>query len=210
MDWGSLKRSVVQPSAPAPLPAAPAPKKAEPPLPVEPPPAAPVPVAAKPPENAPKLPPADDSPLDGARIWRELIPKIKSQRPLITAWVQAGRFLSADDGTLRIGFPPDQKMVVESLGKPNNRKFLETLLGELAGRPVSLKLEVRGENEEPPPPPAGEPPDFGDSTARDTLPTRPPAATAEAVSADPTEAFKNDPLIQKALKIFEGEIRPVA
>ena len=32
---------------------------------------------------------------------------------------------------------------------------------------------------------------------------------AEGVAGDTSEIFKNDPLIQKALKIFEGEIRSV-
>ncbi len=37
-----------------------------------------------------------------------------------------------------------------------------------------------------------------------------PAPTnPEPVAGDPAETFKNDPLIQKALKIFEGEIRSV-
>ena len=204
MDWSSLKKSVAQPAAVAP---APVPEKAKSPPPslAEPPP------AAKAPETV-EAPPVNNGPLDGARIWRELIPEIKSQRPLITAWVQAGRVISADDGTLRIGFPSDQKMVVESLGKANNRKFLETLLSKLAGRPVALKLELRDAEDEPPPPPPADddsPPDFGDPVPSKTPPAQPSSAAVDDASADPTETFKNDPLIQKALKIFEGEIRSV-
>ena len=35
------------------------------------------------------------------------------------------------------------------------------------------------------------------------------AAPHSDEAQDPAELFKNDPLIQKALKIFEGEIRSV-
>ena len=212
MDWGSLKKSVGQPVS-APAAVAPAPENTKPPRPPEPAPLAPAPSPAAnlPVAEAERPAEAVTTPLDGEKIWHDLIPEIRSQRPLITAWAQAGRFLSADENTLRIGFASDQKMALESLNKPTTRKFLEALLSKRAGRPVGLKLEIRDEDVEPPADPD-----------RAAAPEAAPAATRPVNGApreskplvappdeDPAELFKNDPLIQKALKIFEGEIRSV-
>ena len=193
MDFSALKKSVAGPGpdSPAPVPAVAAAT------------APPPPAAASAPAAAP----------DAAKIWSELIREIKSQRPLINAWVQAGRLLGIEGDQLRVGFPPDQKMFVESLNKPNNRKLLEGTLAKLAGRPLGLKLELLGPDEEAsdgpvdddqPPPLSNRPNGNG--------PKGPPTAPKNGVEAapeDPAESFKNDPLIQKALKIFEGEIRSV-
>ena len=82
--------------------------------------------------------------------------------------------------TLHVGFPTDQKMVVESLGTPKNRKLLETLLSNIAGRPVGLKLDLRDDTDDDPhrpgntttsPPPID--PDAGDPAPADTPPASP-------------------------------------
>ncbi len=193
MDFSALKKSV---SGPAPATPAPGPV----------PPPAPTPAAI--PESTPAIP------LDGQKIWGDLIREIKSQRPLINAWVQAGRLLGIKDDQLHVGFPPDQKMFVESLGKPNNRKLLETILAKLAGRPLGLKLELLdpvGDDGDKPEEDGQRPPI---NRRRDhdgvASPADKPANGADAAPpVDPAESFKNDPLIRKALKIFEGEIRSV-
>ena len=156
----------------------------------------------------PALPAPEPAALDGVKIWGELIREIKSQRPLINAWVQAGRLLGVEGDQLRVGFPPDQKMFVESLGKPNNRKLLETILSKLAGRPMGLKLEL-AEPAEAGPAANGRHPAV--DQVREPEPDAPIPGPAKDVppQVDSAELFKNDPLIQKALKIFEGEIRSV-
>ena len=211
MDWVSLKKSVTVPTA-ASAPVAPDREKPNPQPPAEL--IAPKAREIAPVTVSPTLPEAANeedthTPLDGAKIWRDLIPELRSQRPLITAWVQPGQFLSADGDALRVGFPGDQKMVVDSLNKPNNRKFLESLLGKLAGRPVELKLELLNTDEPPPVSNVELPHDFNHKAPDTELPVQPPSALLGQANADPTEMFKNDPLIQKALKIFEGEIRSV-
>lgn len=231
LDWSSVKKAVAKPAAPRPAPPGAAaipeaepdhgsglqgpvsPKtalipEAEPDhgsglkaavLP-EPPPLAPAPEPVPEPlAKEPAPPPAPEPAVDGPRVWRDLIAEIKSQRPLITAWVQSGRLLGADHGIFRVGFATGQKMVAESLGKANNRKFLETLLARLARRPITLKFELTDDlPPEMPPEPAASP-----SSRRND-----PAASKAAVD-DPVESFKNDPKIQEALQLFEGEIRSV-
>ena len=218
VDWSSLKRSaqggdgapkpenkppVHEKPAPAPEPAAPPASTVLPPTPA---PAEPVPAA-------------NGASPDGARIWSDLTREIRSQRPLITAWVQAGRVLGLEDDTLRVAFPASQRMAVDSLGKPNTRKFLESLLAKLAGRPIGLKLEVLRDDGGAAAGGALVPGPAAPAPARKSVPKddiapvddepAPPALGTAAPDADPAELFKNDPLIQKALKIFEGEIRSV-
>ncbi len=210
MDWASLKRSVGQPANVTPPP----PEKPKPVLTVASVAAPDVP-AVKPPTPPPVEVVAPAADLDGPRLWRDMIQEIRSQRPLITAWVQMGRPLAVEGNTLRVGFPSEQKMSVESLNKANTRKFLEGLLSKLAGQPVGLKLEL-GEATEAASavatPPANEQPPAtgGSSNGRHEPGAAPaPALDPEASTDDTSEMFKNDPLIQKALKIFEGEIRSV-
>ena len=211
MDWSSLKRSA-QGGEPALKPAV-----RETPAPAVEPPAPPVAAAPTPaPAAAEPAPAINGASLDGTRIWSELTREIRSQRPLITAWVQAGRVLGLEEDTLRIAFPASQRMAVDSLGKPNTRKFLEALLAKLAGRPIALKLEVLRDDGGAPPTtapapgpaaPAPAPASVREEAAAPADDT--PAPTSPGPAVDPAEMFKNDPLIQKALKIFEGEIRSV-
>ena len=80
-------------------------------------------------------------------------------------------------------------MAMESLLRPNNRSFLEKLLTKLTGETRELACE-----------------------AREGLVVKPvnlPEPEPEAPPPDPMDEFKNDPLIRKALEIFQGEIQPV-
>ena len=80
------------------------------------------------------------------------------------------------------------------------------MLTKLAGTPITLKLELEDREDEPPSAEEG-PRHPADSPGKG--PERPAGSSAGGAALDPVEMFKNDPLIQKALKIFEGEIRSV-
>ncbi len=221
MDWASFKQSV---RGPAPAPAsksavgetpAPAPETLTPPaLPAKmAAPSEPVPAEPAPASNG------DEAALDTTRIWSELTREVRSQSPLKAAWVQAGRVLGLEANLLRVGFPAVQRMAFDSLSKPNTKKSLEGILAKLAGRSLGLKLEVIQEESAANPGPASAQPASGRAAPRSAPEGRSAApggdqvevasTGADGTPADPTELFKNDPLIQKALKIFEGEIRSV-
>ncbi len=87
-----------------------------------------------------------------------------------------------------IGFPPDQTLAVDLLDSPNNRHFVEQLLHEFSQRNVALRCVTR-------------------EGLTVTPPAREPAPEA-AVEVDPMEAFKDDPLIRKALELFKAHILP--
>jgi hypothetical protein len=119
-------------------------------------------------------------------IWQRLREGVRQRRPFISTWLDAGMLLSLDGGGAAIiGFPTDQAIPAEYCQQPANRKLIETILGEVTGRTISLRCETReGLEVTPPPPPEPE------------------------VRRDPMEEFKNDPLIKRALEIFRAEIQP--
>jgi hypothetical protein len=74
---------------------------------------------------------------------------------------------------------------MESCERANNRQFIETVLSELAGQPLTLKCEKREGL---------------------TVEKVAPLESKAEPPADPMADFKNDPLIHKALEIFQAEI----
>jgi DNA polymerase III gamma/tau subunit len=119
--------------------------------------------------------------IDLGAAWTRIATQAKQQRPLIENWVKAATPLGLEQGQLRLGFPADQGIAMESLLRPNNRKFIESLAAEILGMSVGIRGELRADLESP-------------------------SAQAETEKADPVEQFKNDPSIQKALEIFRAEI----
>ena len=122
--------------------------------------------------------------VDVNTLWTDVLLAVRRDRPLITTWLEAGTILELSGGTARLGFPPAQKMAMESLLRQNNRTFIESLFTQLAGQPVSVECETR--------------------EGLEIEPVNIPAP----VPVDPMEEFKNDPLIRKALEIFQAEIQP--
>ena len=133
-------------------------------------------------------------------LWQRVVGDVRSSRPLIKSWLESGQPVSLEGNVLIIGFHPKHRIVIESLSGASNRQFLEESLAKNAGRPIRLKLEVRD--------------DVPEST---TLAPATPAATAVVVASpeknppaaeatDPLDRFRNDPLIRKALDIFDAEI----
>jgi DNA polymerase-3 subunit gamma/tau len=142
----------------------------------------PAPIVSETPEPPPAAAPRP--PVDINTLWTDVLVAVRRDRPLITTWLEAGMLLDVTGGTVRLGFPPEQKLAMESLLRANNRTFLESLFAQLAGETLSLQCETR--------------------EGLQIQPVNIPAP----VQADPMEEFKNDPLIRKALEIFKAEIQP--
>ena len=134
------------------------------------------------------LPPAPPASVDVTALWTNVRLAVRQDRPLILTWLEAGMLIEVTSSSVRLGFPPAQRMAMESLLRPNNRTFLEKIFAQLSGETRTLECEeqeglvVQPANLPPPPP--------------------------EPAPADPMEEFKNDPLIRKALEIFQAEIQP--
>ncbi|MBV8375410.1 MAG: AAA family ATPase, partial [Verrucomicrobia bacterium] len=118
------------------------------------------------------------------RAWPQVMAAIRARRPLIVSWLEPATPFYPEPGTLKLAFPKDQSMAVESLSRPNNLRILEEVASEIMGGSWKLEFEMR------------------DDLSADRMKSEPAPG-----SIDPVEVFKNDPKIQKALEIFKAEIQ---
>ena len=130
--------------------------------------------------------PVQPAPITDADLWTALLSEIRAKRPLISSWIEAGTLLGIQGSLCILGFPKDKALSIDQLTRPNNKKFIEEIIFLLMKRPLSLKCEIR-----------------------EGLTIVPPVIPEKKIEppADPMSEFKNDPLIKKALEIFQAEIQ---
>lgn len=207
--------SAAVPAAPkvTPLPAAAArpepPKVESKPTPAKVEPAAPTPAPAAevpPAKTEPTVPPASSDP------WSAVANQLSTDSPLKFGWTEDGKFIEQIGNAVLVEFPPSMEHQTKTLFWPQAVKKIEEQLSALIGGKVTFEYRFTGE--EPPAPPEPEPiaapqpkaspsapkPKFGEPAAKAAEPAVP------AISPEELEAFKNDPLIKKALEIFKAEI----
>ena len=129
-------------------------------------------------KSAPRV--AETSP-DANELWQKALIKIPAQKAFVRNSAAAAHVLGIEGRNFQLGFAPGDKAMMDILGTQANRKFLETLLHEITGTDWSVKLTV---NEE--------------------LPSR----QAPASEGSRPENFKEDPLIQEAIGLFNAQIVP--
>jgi DNA polymerase III subunit gamma/tau len=114
---------------------------------------------------------------DPNELWQQALAKIPAKSFLRTL-TELVRPIGTEGRNFLLGHAPAEKSKIETLASGNNRRQLETLLSEASGRDWSVKF-----------------------VAKDGI--RP--STADA--AKPAESFKDDPLIQQAIELFNAEIK---
>jgi DNA polymerase-3 subunit gamma/tau len=134
-------------------------------------------------ETKPAPPPAPSS-VDYNEVWRKTVEKVRATRRLIAGWVEAGTALGIEGRFLTVGFPPEQKAVMESLSIPKTREYVEAVMKEISGQDWKIKFVVK-----------------------EGLPVVAPAEPAAPKKPESQATFKDDPLIREALEIFKGEIK---
>ena len=184
------------PAKPAPRPvAAPAPVAAD----VKPAPAppkierapAPAVIAEAPPQVAAPEPPAV---INGVGdVWREVVEILTSESPINFGWVARGECAGFAEGRLRVLFPTSDHDHADSLFWDALHRRAEKELTERLRTKAVLLCEFTKEAVEPEPEPLPDEPE--------------PVAEAVKAPADPMDDFKSDPLIRKALEIFNAEIQ---
>jgi DNA polymerase III subunit gamma/tau len=131
-----------------------------------------------------KLEPLSSSPVDHVEVWHKTVEKVRATRRLIAGWVEAGTALAIEGRFLTIGFPPEQKAVMESLSIPKTREYVEGIVKEISGQDLRVKFVLK-----------------------EGLPVAAPAEIAPPKKPESQTTFKDDPLIREALEIFKGEIK---
>lgn len=154
--------------------------KAEEPAPTPAPAPSPVPV----PEPAPAAPVSSES-TSASEIWPQVVHRVRKGRPLISSWMDSGQIVEISGDTAVMAFPPSAGLAQESVEKPQNRKYLEGVVSELVGRPITLHFETR---------------------AGFVVEAVPVISIKPEPPVDPNVAFRDDPLIKKALADFNAEI----
>lgn len=114
------------------------------------------------------------------KIWEGVLAKIPTQRGFVRNSASAAHVLGIEGRYFRLGFAAADKAMLDILSTQANRKFVETLLREISGNDWSLKLTV---NEE--------------------------LASKNAILPEhsPSHDFKDEPLIQEAIELFNAKIR---
>jgi DNA polymerase-3 subunit gamma/tau len=127
-------------------------------------------------ETSPRV--AETSP-DANELWQKILAKVPAQKAFVRNSASAAHVLGIDGRNFQIGFAPGDKAMMDILATQANRKFLETLLHEITGKDWSVRL-----------------------TIREDLPSR----QASASQPSQPEHFKEDPLIQEAIGLFNAQI----
>jgi len=118
--------------------------------------------------------------IDLGEIWQQVVAKIPTQKGFMRNSASAAHVLGIEGRNLKVGFAPGDKAAMDYLSTQTNRRFVETLLHEITGKDWTLKLTV---NEE--------------LTSRN-------AGVPEHLSS---HDFKDEPLIQEAIELFNAQIK---
>ena len=130
-----------------------------------------------------ELIPTEATEPDLNQLWIDTTTEVRKSRPLIHQYLTLAVPVNLLHSELLLGFPAQHSMAMETLLRPNNRKYIEQLISERLGQPTAIRGETRD----------------------DLVPLVFPDKTEPVTNAE--DNFKNDPLIQKALEIFQAEIQ---
>jgi DNA polymerase III subunit gamma/tau len=117
--------------------------------------------------------------VDSEKIWQAVLAKIPAQKGFVRNSASVAHVLGIEGRNFKLGFAAGDKAAMDILGTQANRKFVETLLREITEKDWSLKLTV---NEE--------------------LASR----TAVVAEDSPSHDFKDEPLIQEAIELFNARV----
>jgi DNA polymerase-3 subunit gamma/tau len=118
--------------------------------------------------------------IEPQKLWERVLAKIPAQKGFVRNSASAAHVLGIEGRNFKLGFASGDKPMMDILSTQANRKFVETLLHEIAGKDLSLKLTV---NEEL-------------------------ASRNAAVTEHSPQDFKDEPLIQEAIELFNARVRP--
>jgi len=125
-------------------------------------------------------PPVAETSPDPNELWQKVLAKVPAQKAFVRNSATAAHVLGIEGRNFQLGFAPGDKAMMDILGTQANRRFLETLLSEITGADWSVKLSVKEE-----------------------LPSKQSLTSEDSRS----ENFKEDPLIQEAIGLFNAQIK---
>jgi len=137
--------------------------------------------------------PASPAEADLAPLWQSVLEAVGRASAFTRSYLVEARPISLVKNVLTLGFDPEFADQMELVNNPKTHALLQTKLQELGHPGVQVKFVAADA------PPTSAP----QSATPPPAPSKRAKPVPEKVSA---EEFKNDPLIQKALEIFKGQI----
>jgi DNA polymerase-3 subunit gamma/tau len=153
------------------------------------------------------IPPAATPPgeVDLPKLWTGLVEAVGRASPFVSTYFKEAHPVSFVRNVLTIGFDPEFADHLPMVDNSKNHGVVQTKLAEL-GYPHAqvrfIKAEAPARAKAAAPTPAPPPPP---APTKPAPPAEPPKPAPET-SSFKKEDFKSDPLIQKALEIFKGQI----
>jgi DNA polymerase III gamma/tau subunit len=142
--------------------------------------------------------------VDLAQLWGRLIEAVGRASPFVRTYFSEAHPVSLAKNVLTIGFDEEFAAHIPLVDNSKNHALIQTKLAELGHPHIQVKFiqaEAPPQWKNPPPaPPAAPAPPAGKPTPPE------PVKTKTDVAPFDKEEFKNDPLIQKALEVFKGQI----
>jgi DNA polymerase-3 subunit gamma/tau len=184
---------------------APAPHKPQAGAAAAPPPAASAPLATAPPQE------------ELADLWLKLVEAVGRASPFTRTYLLEAHAVSFQKSVFIIGFDPEFEDHLSLVDNARNHTLLQTKLTELGHPNAQIKFIKAEAPANPPPPEAAAAAPPVPAPATPAAPKAPGPARSAATAANGAKEklasvpfskddFKNDPLIQKALEIFKGQI----
>ena len=138
--------------------------------------------------------------LEGASLWNASRAALIEEKPLFDTWLSAAQFVRHEGSEFVIGFARAQAFFRDSLSR--YEKEIEECLNKVSGDSLKLSIEVRDDLQ------VAEPLVEEEEGSPETRAESPSSeeVSATSASADPSNNFKDDPLIQKALSAFEARV----
>jgi DNA polymerase III gamma/tau subunit len=170
---------------------------------------APSAIAASAPRAEPQAPAsAGGSELE--QLWSRLVEVVGRASPFVRAYFHEAHPVSLSKSLLIIGFDPEFAEHIAFVDNAKNHTLLQTKLSELGHPNMQVKfVQASAPPIRPPEPQPASAPAPAPAPARAPAPALAAAAlprqNSPPVSAGKDD-FKNDPLIQKALEVFKGQI----
>ncbi|MGA3182232.1 MAG: DNA polymerase III subunit gamma/tau [Verrucomicrobiota bacterium] len=135
------------------------------------------------------------------QLWSRLLEAVNQASPFVHAYLIKAQPVSLRENLLTIGFDPEFADQIALVDNSKNHALFQTKLAELGHPQVKVRIieaAAAGPMADGPTAPAT-------PAAKPGIETAPPRPKGEAVSSG-KEDFKKDPLIEKALEIFKGQI----
>ena len=146
----------------------------------------------------------------GPELWLAAREEFSKKYPLQGGYAAEATFMGVSGRQFIIGVPEEHRMAAQNLERPTTKLAMEDILTRLSGQKYSLKVEVSADIEAAPAPEASTPALPEPEPAADKTPAKQAKAAVADEAAERAakleEEFRNDPLIQEALRLFDAKI----